>query len=292
MASLLAGVAHRADASDFAFTVVSYVPGTNPANGFTNPQSALGPPERFTGEGIAPSAVTPFQPAFLPSEVVSIGAGGHLTLSFDPPILNDARNPMGIDCIVFGNSFFTDNAYPLASVGSLVQDGGTIELSADGFNWIVVAGVNADGLFPTMGFLDATPYSSVPGRAHTNPHKPVDPVWTMEALQNLSYLELVDAYAGSAGGTGIDIGAAGLQSVIGIRVSVPSGFFPNVEIDAVSRAIPEAAPGDFNSDGRIDGIDLARLLSSFGTSDPIADIDGNGVVDGVDITALLAGWTA
>ena len=110
-------------ASDFANNVLSYVAGSNPANGFTNPLVALGPPERFTGEGFAPGAVTPFHPCFSTNEIVSIGAGGQLTLGFDPPLRDQANNPFGIDFIVFGNSFFTDAAYPNGVVGALANFG-------------------------------------------------------------------------------------------------------------------------------------------------------------------------
>lgn len=280
-----------ARAADFANAVLSYSPGTNPANGFTNPLVALGAPERFTGEGIAPGAVTPFQPCFGTNEIVSIGAGGQLTLAFSPPLRDDPRNPFGIDFIVFGNSFFTDSSYPSGGVGALAADGGTIQVSADGTTWITVTNVLADGLFPTMGSIDTSPYSQVIGQIATDAHKPVNPSWTAASLHGKSYGELVDIYAGSAGGAGVDLASIGVTEVVAVRVVVPSGLHPNVEIDAISRVFPLPAPADLNGDGVVNATDLTLLLAAFGTSLRAADIDQSGMVDGLDLAAVLAGWS-
>ena len=51
------------------------------------------------------------------------------------------------------------------------------------------------------------------------------------------------------------------------------------------------APGDINSDGNIDSIDLAIVLNQWGDSKGSADIDGNGIVDGGDLTVVLSNWT-
>jgi len=285
----LAG-ASPARSNDFASSVVSYVPGTNPANGFTNPSAALGAPERFTGEGISPGAVTPFVPAFGTSEIVSIGAGGSLTLAFSPPIVDVADNPFGIDLIVFGNSFFMDGAWPRGVCAGLAADGGSVQVSPDGVQWITVPDAIADGLFPTMGFTDVGPYSSTDGFLPTDPHLPVDPSLTMADLQEMSYGELVAVYAGSAGGTGIDLASVGLPSAVAVRIVVPSGFHPNVEIDAVARVLPRARSADIDSDGVVGGSDLTMLLSAFGSGAGPADLDRSGEVNGSDLTLLLAAW--
>lgn len=277
-------------ANDFATTVLSYVAGSNPANGFTNPLVALGPPERFTGEGIAPGVVTPFHPCFGTNEIVSIGAGGQLTLGFDPPLRDDAMNPFGIDFIVFGNSFFTDAAFPSGVVGALAADGGRIQVTADGVTWITIENVLADGLCPTMGWVDAPPYSQTNGVIATDPNTPVDPAWTAASLSGKTYDELVDIYDGSAGGAGVDLASVGLTQAIAVRILVPTGFHPNVEIDAVARVHTTGNPADIDGNGLINGADLAIVLSAFGTASSGADIDGNGIVNGSDLAAVLAGW--
>ena len=148
-------------ADPWADRVVEYNAGLNPAAGRTNPATALGEPTRFTGVAAGfPGAVTPFSPAFEADEIVSIGAGGSLSLAFDEPITDDADNPFGIDLLVFGNSFVFDdiNFTDLARV--LSSDGGRIEVSADGVDWREIIGVEADGLFPTLGYADTSSYFS------------------------------------------------------------------------------------------------------------------------------------
>jgi hypothetical protein len=53
---------------------------------------------------------------------------------------------------------------------------------------------------------------------------------------------------------------------------------------------PAGIPGDLNGDSRVDGVDLANLLSQWGTSGS-ADIDQDGTVGGGDLATLLSGWT-
>src|SRR5438552_14156984 len=84
----------------FADSVVEYNPGTGASPAYMNPLTALGSPERFTGEGIFPSVVSAFSPPFGTDEIVSIGAGGHLTVHFNSPITNDPNNLYGIDLLI------------------------------------------------------------------------------------------------------------------------------------------------------------------------------------------------
>ena len=91
--------------SPFATTVIEYEPGLNPASGYTQPVAALGSPQRMTSELFSPMVVTPFNPAYWPDEIVSIGEGGWLTLGFDHEVQNDPNNPFGVDLLVFGNAF-------------------------------------------------------------------------------------------------------------------------------------------------------------------------------------------
>jgi hypothetical protein len=48
--------------------------------------------------------------------------------------------------------------------------------------------------------------------------------------------------------------------------------------------------GDLNGDGRIDGMDLSRLLALWGLQDECADIDNDGTVSGADLSTLLLKW--
>ena len=64
--------------------------------------------------------------------------------------------------------------------------------------------------------------------------------------------------------------------------------------DGVLDQCPPIVPEDLDQDGRVNGVDLGLMLSSWG---PVggtatrADINGDGIVDGADFSRLLAGWT-
>lgn len=49
-------------------------------------------------------------------------------------------------------------------------------------------------------------------------------------------------------------------------------------------------PGDFNSDGVVDGADLALLLGHWNSACSSADLNGDGTVDGADLALLLGNW--
>ena len=100
---------------------------------------------------------------------------------------------------------------------------------------------------------------------------------------------------------GFAVAVRGEHSAIGsyrdMRAGVPSGD-ARVEIrledvDSDNKADRcERARGDLDLNGAIDGLDLAKMLAAWGTSDVQSDVDASGVVDGSDLAALLAGWGA
>lgn len=280
-----------AQSSPFAAAVVQYTAGTGAASGFTNPSAALGAPERFTGEGLIPGCVTPFQPAFRPDEIVSIGVGGSLTVRFAQDVTDDPRNPFGIDLLVFGNAFFTDGGAGSGVVAGLAAEGGRILVSADGLAWSEVRGVDADGLFPTLGFLDAGPYAVTPGQVPSDFLRPVDPTKSFSALAGLDFAGLLSAYDGSGGGAGIDLAWVGLDAIRYVRIDGPvvSGLSP--EIDAFADVAPLAPNADFDGDGAVGPADLAALLAAWGAADSLLDLDGNGTVGSGDLAAVLSAWS-
>jgi hypothetical protein len=229
-------------ASNWADHIVNYTPGTNPASGLSDPNAALGEPSRFTGIGSFPGAVTPFNPPWTAADIVSLGAGGSLTVSFDQPITHDPAHPYGIDLLVFGNAGYGDVNYPQGvTSGSLFGAGhGRIEVSANGSEWFTVPGVEADGAFPTLGYSDLTdPYAADPGSVPSDFTKPVNPALNVAGM---NFAQIVAAYAGSGGGTGVDLSTAGLTSISYVRISNPNAS-GTVEIDAFSRvaAVPTPA---------------------------------------------------
>lgn len=288
--ALLATPTALAGESPFASDVVSYTVGTGAAAGFTNPAVALGSPERFTGEGFQPQCVTPFQPAFRPNEIVSLGVGGSLVLAFDHDVTDDPRNPFGIDLIVFGNSFFTDLSGGSGVVGGLASDGGRVLVSADGAVWTEVPGVVGDGLFPTLGYLDVAPFATTPGVVESDFLRPVDPAMSMGDIVGLDYVTLLERYDGSGGGAGIDLAPLGLSSIRYVRIEGPSaaGFSP--EIDAIADVAPVEASADLDGNGAVDASDLALLLAAWGTGNPAIDLDLDGSVGAGDLSILLGAW--
>ena len=69
-------------------------------------------------------------------------------------------------------------------------------------------------------------------------------------------------------------------------------------IDTNSNGIPDICeidpcPGDINLNSVVDAVDLAMVLTSWGTSGseyPRADVNHDGIVNGPDLGALLGGW--
>lgn len=221
-------------ASPFADFVFQYAPGTNPAEGFTDPLAALGEPTRITNpDDPFGGAVTPFNASWGPGETVSIGEGGSLTLQFAQPVVDDPRNPYGIDLLVFGNSF-------LALGGGVAAEGGVIEVSSDGVNFFAIAGVDADGSYPTLGYQDLTePFPSMAGSVPTDFTRPVDPALDPTGLDILA---VSAAYRGSGGGAGVDLSVVGLAEVSYVRISNPTGSGISPEIDALADVSPIPEP--------------------------------------------------
>ena len=300
-AAAFAALEEAAGAGDdpFADALISYDQGANPAPGYTDPLTTLGPPERFTGEGVFPGVVSVFNPPFGIDEIVSIGAGGHLLLRFDTPVTDDVRNPFGIDLLIFGNTAFIDAAYPGGIVNGIFgADGGTVEVSADGVNWVLVAGVEADGPWPTLGYLDAGPYDTQPGTIESDFTRPVDPSLTLADFMGLDNAAAIALYAGSGGGVGIDLASVGITSISFVRISSPGdpATTPPLEIDAIADVAAEPNPADINGDGEVSVPDLLLLLAAWGPcpgpcppSCP-EDIDGDCAVAVPDLLILLGAW--
>lgn len=290
-AASIAGASPHADGPRCASAVISYSAGSGTGASYRSPASALGEPTRFTGTGVEPGAVTPFRPPFLPAEVVSVGRGGHLILAFDEPVLDDPRNPHGVDLIVYGNAFCSDLAYPGGVAGWTFAEGGTIEVSADGVAWSVVPGAEADGGLATLAWTDVGPYSTSPGTMPTAFDVPVDPAVTPESLLGLGWAEIVAAYDGGAGGTRIDLAAAGVAAArfVRVRVAADAAYVP--EIDAVVAVRPAPPSADLDGDGGVDGADLGILLGDWGACAGCAsDLDADGTVSGSDLGLLLGEW--
>lgn len=222
-------------ADPWADRVVSYTQGLGVQDGYDVPGAALGEPTRYTGQGVWPSAVTPFNPPFLSSEIVGIGRGGSLTLAFDEPVTDDAANPFGVDLLVFGNAFFAGPD----GVAGVFGAGGEMRVSADGVSWVDVSGALQNAV-PTLGYSDLTdPFATDPGAVLTDFTRPVDPAFSP---MGLTFAQIVAAYNGSGGGVGIDLGVLGLSAISYVQFWSPAdGVVFNIDAVADVAAVP--APG-------------------------------------------------
>lgn len=269
--------------------VVSFNAGTGGSAGFDNPTTCLGPPERFTGEASAvATVVSPFSPAWGMDELVSIGLGGSIVLSFDEPVRDDADNPWGIDLLLFGNSGLIDGAYPLGMCsGMFGADGGTVEVSADGVTWIPIT-IEADAPWATLGWRDAGPYDATVGNAPTDVVLPVNPSIPPESIIGLDYSSIIEVYAGSAGGTAIDLADTGLDAISYVRISVPNNAFLAVEVEAL---VDVGRWGDATGDHIISVDDVLAVVGAFGeTNSSLADRDHDGMVGVSDLLIVLETW--
>ncbi len=230
--------------AQFASSVVSYNSGLGFQAGFTTASSALGEPSRVT-PGLYGGPVDLFNSAYLSSQVVSIGAGGSLTLQFTAPILNNPANAFGRDFNIFGNAgFVITNEYSLETfdwVGTPATDGSLygadatstrVSVSSDGVNFYTLNPAFAslvDSLFPTDGIGDFG--------------LPVNPSLTASSFAGKNLADIRALYNGSGGGASYDISWAqdglgqsvSLGSIEFVRVEVLAG---NAEIDGIV-AVPE-----------------------------------------------------
>jgi hypothetical protein len=212
--------------AQFADAVLSYNSGTGFATGFTNPNAALGAPA-------SGASVTPFSPPFSQSQIVSIGAGGEITLQMDSPIINDPNDPYGINFQIFANQFFTESK--TGTVTGLFDHAATItvQVSPDDVNWYT--------LNPSLAPQPGTLYPTDGGG---NPQIPVNPALTLANFTGQNLAGIRSLYNGSAGGTGYDLAWA--QDGSGDSVNLPSADYVQIDVqsgvldlDAVSLVAPE-----------------------------------------------------
>ena len=236
-------------ADPWADNIVNYTPGTgvpsvfgsDPPILFDQDSAALGAPTRDS-VGFGGFAVSPYGAAADVSEVVSLGDGGSITVSFDEPVTNDTDNPYGIDLLIFSNAFFTTNDFNFdaatTNTGLTGETGGIVEISSDGVNFTEVTGALAEGYFPTNGYTDAVGHFPAAGSVLADFLLPVNPSFDPTGL---TAAQTYAGYGGSGGGTGIDIGAFGFSEISFVRVTNPIGSGVTPEIDAFAdvAAVPE-----------------------------------------------------
>jgi hypothetical protein len=214
--------------AQFGTSVIAYERGTGFASNFTNANAALGAPA---------SGATPFAPPFSVSQLVSIGAGGYLTLQLGVPITDDSSHPFGMDFLLFGNSFFvvTNGSGVSATTSGAIFSSSVstrVEVSQDGHSWFTLD----PALAPTVGTYYPTDGSG-------NPLFPVNPALGQSDFAGMNLSGVRALYGGAAGGANYNLSwardSAGnpvtLDSVSYVRIDVLSG---RTQIDAIA-SVPE-----------------------------------------------------
>ncbi len=316
--------------SDFATEVVEYVQGGPVPTDwilqapFNQPLAALGRPTiDTTGDNWSipvgePVAVLPVYPAFRMFELVSIGEGGHLILAFDHPVVNDPRNPCGIDFIVYGNAFQTTgggvmwtNGDPNAAViqtATVWSEPGIVSVAQyhdpahpELTDWRTFAPPQGADMFaPTLGRIyDPANAPSQPPHngwwgAPTHPLIPFNPALSPASFVGRTVAEYAAKYGYCAGGTGFDLDDVNLPWFRFIRISNPAGSGMTPEIDAVADVDPDAPAPDFDCDTDVDVDDIAVFENcatgpAMGPPAPEClrtDLDQDGDVDQSDFAIL------
>jgi hypothetical protein len=234
-----------ASATPYADRVISYSQGSTAASAYNNPNAALGEPSRVTPAGPTDAPVTPFNPPWPTSQLVSIGAGGSLTLELGVSAQDVAWNPYGIDLILFGNNGFKVNDYSV-SESEWTTDGTLFTFDLAGASKVWVSDNNQDYYeLVVPSDLTAQVDSLFPTDASGDFLKPVNPSLTSADFAGKNLAGIQELYAGSAGGTGFDLAwarkADGSQAGIGsarfVRIEVSQG---KIELDGIA-AVPEPA---------------------------------------------------
>lgn len=242
---------------------------------------------------------------------VGLTVGSQLVVEFDEPIVNNPDDGgayhWGTDLIVHGNAAFSSNATigPETSMASVVLTGGVlaepvevaVAQSADG-PWYT-ASVAADGLFPTQPWVWDGDLGAWSGDEQ-DWLKPVDPGLGIGDFVGLTAAQAIALYAGSAGGTPIDLDALvdelGSPASLGwarfVRFRDPAGnggeVCAVVDVpDGVGCAAADVAPPT----GVLDLSDISAFIGAFTRDEKLADLAAPfGVLDLADITAFIASF--
>ncbi len=79
----------------------------------------------------------------------------------------------------------------------------------------------------------------------------------------------------------------------GLAIDTNANNIPDTCECAENPALPICCPGDVVASGEVNAVDLAAVLSAWGTDGGKfrrADVDGSGLVDAADLTVVLSSW--
>ena len=269
--------------SPYGFEVVdSYTLESSPL--YRDPANVLGHPTMGIFSATAQyndtgSIINPAYPAFGGGRLLTLEGDdweeepGFVTIKFDHDVIDDPKNPFGVDFIVFGNSFAVKQGTSYVTLGgdpATVRltgqgsaEGALVEVSQDGETWYAFEyGPYADDAMPTLGYL-YDPEHPDPGLFGGNAYwglpahatRPVKPSVGFDDFAGLTLAQACQAYNGSAGGTGYDLSelwdlpenADGRKWIRYVRISCLYSEEPNEdgdygytlpEVDAIADVAP------------------------------------------------------
>ncbi len=137
-----------------------------------------------------------------------------------------------------------------------------------------------------------------PGFANSQLHGKIDNVrlWnyprTAQQIQQSMSLQITATDAGNYAGL---IGSWSFENEAQDATGVNNGELIGGAAIIVDNFLPAPCNSDVDSSGETDGVDLAVVLVTWGTTDPQypgADINQDGIVGGEDLAAVLSGWGA
>ena len=113
---------------------------------------------------------------------------------------------------------------------------------------------------------------------------------TVSLVDNFNNAPGKDAEVVYARGLTVQPGATLITN--GIKVVTRNALIQGTVDDMANICVvPDVPDPDVNGDGSVNGIDLAFVLTYWGTTAPIADLDDDGIVGGADMAIVLNGWT-
>lgn len=222
-------------------------------------------------EGQWGGVVSPYNPAWMAGELLTLnGEDNYVTIEFDHKVVDDPKNPWGLDLIVFGNAliqgtkkdYYEESSNPgnWQYTDTIADEKALVEVSADGTHWFSFSdGPFCDSWAPTQGYI----YDPV--NANTNLYSgnrwwsvttdatwPVNPGMEASDAAGLTIETLSYRYDGSAGGAAFDIGRFNLPTdekgrkyIKYVRISAyydeEEDEWTQPEVDAVADVRPATA---------------------------------------------------
>lgn len=216
---------------DTAIEVVSYSAGSYTGS-LTDSSAALGLPSGMVETtGQYASVLSPFSPPYKKGDLLVFGNGGSITLRLEKYAVVTANQ---LELGIFGNVGLVDvsgdhTGTANASAGSFGAASATLEVSADGINFINMGSLTV-GMFTNFYTDLASPYSATVGTTTADFSLPYN--GTISDFAGKTYSQILTQLNGSAGGTWVDLDSSGLTEVGWIRISESANS--NFKLDAVT----------------------------------------------------------